>query len=130
MVMKEVKYHPKMKIIVELIHLLYDLPDCEAGGCCHIVTDDDNIDDDDLQRVIDYCNMSDNNRLDKELSRTICEILLQLTREQRICLFYFMNAGLLEDGIDEWDWDFYFEHFNSPDNILAAWDNFPPHGTE
>ena len=118
-----VNYNPKMQIIVELIHLLYELPNCGAGGCCHIVTDDDNIDDDDLQWVIDYCNKPDNGYLDKELSRTICELLLQLSREQRICLFYLMNAGQLDEGVSDYTWDYLLAYYKTADEMLSDWNN-------
>lgn len=115
------EYNPKMQIIIELIHLLYALPDCSAGGCCHIVTDDDNIDDDDLMFVIDYCRESDNNRIDKELSCLICELLLQLSREQRICLFYMLNVGWFDNIMDEERWNEFFECFMSYEEIMRNW---------
>ena len=118
----DVKYNPKMQIIVELIHLLYDLPNCGAGGCCHIVTDDDNISDDDLKFVIDYCNKPDNDRLDKEISRTICELLLQLSIKQRICLFYLMNAGQLDEGISDYTWDYLVNYYKTTDEMLSEWE--------
>lgn len=118
------EYNPKMKIIVDLVHILYELPDCSAGGCCHIVTDDDNIDDEDLMWVMDYCKQPENiNRIDRELSYAICEMLLQLSREQRICLFYLWNAGLLNDGVDEYRWEYLFENFKTADEILADWES-------
>ena len=119
----KIKYNPKMQIIVELIHLLYDLPDCSAGGCCHIVTDDDNIEDNDLKFVIEYCNNPDNSNIDKELSRTICELLLQLSREQRICLFYLMNAGQLDEGVNDYTWDYLLAYYKTADEMLSDWDN-------
>lgn len=118
------KYNPKMKIIVDLVHILYELPDCSAGGCCHIVTDDDNIDDEDLMWVMDYCKQPENiDRIDRELSYAICEMLLQLSREQRICLFYLWNAGLLDNGVDEYRWEYLFENFKTADEILADWES-------
>ena len=117
------EYNPKMKIIVDLIHLLYELPDCGAGGCCHIVTDDNNIDDEDLCWVMDYCKRPETNeRIDRELSYAICDMLLQLTREQRICLFYLMNAGQLNEGVDESTWEHLLTHFKTSDKILREWD--------
>ena len=118
------QYNPKMKIIVDLIHVLYDLPECCSGGCCHIVTDDDNIEDKDLLWVMDYCKRPENtNQIDKELSYAICEMLLQLSREQRICLFYLMNAGQLDEGVDEAQWDYLLEYYKTPKEILDYWDD-------
>lgn len=116
------EYNPKMEIIVELIHMLYQLPDCETGGCCHIVTDDDNVHDNDLKWVMEYCHRQENNsRIDRELSYTICEMLLQLTYEQRVCLFDMMNYGWINDGIYEERWETYFKAVRTSDTILKAW---------
>ena len=92
------EYNPKMPIIMMAIQMLYCLPECGAGGCCHIVTDDNNIDDDSLRFVIDYCDHPENvDRIDKELSKLICELLLQLSFEQRCVLFYMFSASYIHD---------------------------------
>lgn len=97
------KWNPKIPIIVGMIHTLYNLDECGTGGLCHIVTDDDNIKDDDLQWVIDYCKKPENaDRVDAELSSWICELMLQLTLEQRAAMFGFMNEGI---DIDESIWN-------------------------
>ena len=85
-----IPYNPKMKIIKNMIHTLYELPDCSCGGCCHIVTDDENIRDSDLHSVINYCK-DNSNKIDTELSSWICQLMLQLTIEQRALLFVSMN---------------------------------------
>lgn len=118
----KIEYNPKMRIIVDLIHLLYELPECAAGGCCHIVTDDDNIDDKDLLYVMNYCKRPENNnRIDRELSYAICDMLLQLTREQRICLFYLMNASQLDEGVNESTWDYLLTYFKNGDEMVSDW---------
>lgn len=95
-------WNPKMPIIEGMIHILYDQPDGVCGGLCHIVTDDDNIRDSDLKFVIEYCEEEENaNCSDKELSSWICQLLLQLTFEQRAALFGMMQAGI---AIDESTW--------------------------
>ena len=108
------KYHPKMYIIVELIHCLYDQPDCGCGGLCHIVTDDDNIDDESLKFVIDWCKAEENSeRIDKELSSLICELMLQLNLDQRAVLFKLMSDGWTgsdHDYIDDTVWDAYIDY--------------------
>lgn len=92
-------YHPKFYLVRELIGILYDLPGCGSGGCCHIVTDDDNIYDDDLDFVIEYCDSPDNvDEIEKELAKTICIILKQMTFQQRAVLF-----ELIEKDIDKYD---------------------------
>ena len=85
-------YHPKFLVVARMIRILYDLNGCACGGHCHIVTDDNNIRDSDLESVIKYCNES-KNAIDSELSRTICEIMLQMTIEQRMILFYAIEEG-------------------------------------
>lgn len=116
------EYNPKMEVIVDLVRILYKLPGCSAGGCCHIVTDDDNIEDEDLKWVMDYCKQPENsNRIDSELSYAICAMLLRLSREQRICLFYMWNEGLLDCGVDEHRWEHLFE-FKPADEMLKVWE--------
>ena len=51
-VIKMKYYHEKFPIVRDMIAVLYDY--CCSGGCCHIVTDDDNIYDSDLDFVIEY----------------------------------------------------------------------------
>ena len=88
-------FHPKFKIVIDLIHILYDLDECACGGCCHIVTDDNNIYDDCLDFVIQYCELEENKDcIDKELSSTICKILKQMTFTQRALLFEYMDIGI------------------------------------
>ena len=116
------EYNPKMEIIVDLVKILYKLPDCSAGGCCHIVTDDDNIEDKDLLWVMDYCKQPENiGRIDSELSYAICEMLLRLSREQRIYLFYLWDMGLLNSGVDERKWEYLLKHYKITDEMLADW---------
>lgn len=111
----KLKYHPKMYIIIELIHCLYDQKDCGCGGLCHIVTDDGNIDDESLKFVIEYCKEPKNSEyIDKELSSLICELMLQLSIEQRAVLFKMMDDDWTTCGdtdyIDDTVWDAYVDH--------------------
>lgn len=78
--------------------------------------------------VIDYCNRHDNtNRIDKELSRMICELLLQLSFEQRCVLFYMFERGYFDcidyNNVDESDWNHFLE-FESDKNIDDIVDYF------
>lgn len=108
----KVEYNPKMPIIVQSIQTLYSLPSCGAGGCCHIVTDDDNLQDKDLQFVIDYCNSPENaDRVDKELSELICKLLLQLSFEQRCVLFYMFLSDYFDYvDLDESTWNAFINY--------------------
>lgn len=98
-------YHPKFEVVAKLIRLLYDLEGCSCGGCCHIVTDDNNIRNSDLEFVIKYCKENED-EIDSEISSTICEIMLQMTIEQRIMLFYTLEKE-----------DFYFCNFTKEEYI-------------
>lgn len=102
-------YHEKFPIVKEMIHVLYDLDGCNVGGLCHVVTDDDNIHDDDLQFVIDYCEKEENkDRIDKELSSMICKIMLQMTFLQRAVLFWSMNHDMDFSNKEDFDDNFGF----------------------
>lgn len=84
-------WHDKFPIVRDMIGVLYDY--CGAGGCCHIVTDDDNIYDEDLDFVIEYAQREEEkNRIDSELSVAICKILKTMTFLQRAVLFDYMNS--------------------------------------
>lgn len=87
-------WHPKFQVVSKLIDVLYMLNECASGGLCHIVTDDGNIYDNDLDWVIKWCDAKENeNKVDKELSKTICIILKQMTFQQRAILFDMKSCG-------------------------------------
>ena len=87
-------YNNKFIVVSKLIEVLYDLDGCECGGLCHIVTDDGNIYDNDLDWVIEWCNKEENKyRVEKELCILICTLLKQMTFKQRAILFEVMNCG-------------------------------------
>ena len=81
-------YKPHLETIRELISCLYNLDGCACGGLAHIVTDDNNIDDDDLQWVLEYCDREENkDRTERGLVKLICEELLKLSMPERVLLF-------------------------------------------
>lgn len=87
-------WNKKFYLVRELISLLYRLDGCVCGGLCHIVTDDDNIDDDSLDYIIEYCDREENKgRIDKEVSKMICVILKDMTFTQRSILFWLIRHG-------------------------------------
>lgn len=84
-------WHDKFPIVRDMISVLYRY--CGAGGCCHIVTDDDNIYDNNLDSVIEYAQSEENkDSIDAELSIAICKILKTMTFLQRAVLFDYMNS--------------------------------------
>lgn len=118
----KIPYNSKAQVICGLIQLLYELPGCGAGGCCHIVTDDDNIEDHNLKFVIDWCHDPENSdRVETELCCLICELMLQLTFAQRAVLFDMMRSGLC---ITEDDWVLHvnnIEAVQSYDDFIKFW---------
>lgn len=95
----KVEYKPEMKIVSDLVGILYDIPDCGAGGVAHIVLDDDNIDDDDLQFVINATEKGEfpfKDRPEGYLAICIMKYLLDMTFEQRRVLFHIMMCDQRE----------------------------------
>ena len=77
-------YKPHLETIRQLVSCLYDLDGCACGGLAHIVTDDNNLDDD-IQWVIEYCDREGNkDRTERGLVKLICEELLKLSMQERI----------------------------------------------
>lgn len=106
-----IKWDKKIGLVYSLMETLYNLDECACGGLCHIVTDDGNIDDDSLKWVIDYTKRESNeNRVDSELSRAICEILLYLSMEQRMLLFAIIDSEVNDGALTEEKWDEYHEN--------------------
>ena len=98
----KIEWHPKIPIIVGLIHILYDIK--PTGGLCHIVTDDNNIRDEHLQWTIEHCEQPENKKAeDCELSSLICKLLLQLDINQRACLFMMMDDDWPVISEDQWE---------------------------
>lgn len=113
-------YHEKFPIVRDMISVLYDY--CGAGGCCHIVTDDDNIYDSDLDFVIEYAQRDENkDRVDAELSVAICKILKNMTFLQRAVLFDSMNFDIDYCNKEEFD-NFYPHDENSLKNVFKSYD--------
>lgn len=108
-----IEWNPKAQVIARLIDVLYDLDGCGCGGLCHIVTDDQNLYDDNLQFVIRECHNPENdNRVEKELCSLICELLLQLSFEQRAIIFLLIDYYGY-NCVDEDIWNDYQKHNNA-----------------
>lgn len=113
-------YHEKFPIVRDMIHVLYDY--CGAGGCCHIVTDDNNIYDKDLDFVIEYAQRDENkDRVDAELSVAICKILKTMTFLQRAVLFDSMDFDI--NYYNKEDFDYFYPHDEDClKNVLKEYD--------
>ena len=111
-------YNPKFSPVAKMIHVLYELDGCLCGGKCHIVTDDNNIRNSDLEFVIEECN-NDIHAIDSELSRAICEAMLQMTIEQRIILFYSIESdSFIFENYTEDEYETYFKLVKTPVDII------------
>lgn len=81
--MKTCKYYIKhLDTIKAYINCLYALDGCLTGGLLHIVTDDGNLEDSDIQWCLDNCTAHPE-REDAGIGKLICEELLKLPMEQR-----------------------------------------------
>lgn len=103
-------FNVKYKLIGDLVDVLYDTEGCSDGGLCHKVIEENNLDDHSLRMTIKQCNKAINDDcIDKELSASICKLLLQITYEQRVILF---EVRKLLDIIDETTWNLYVQRFD------------------
>ena len=85
---------PESIIVNHMIDLIYYLLEERTGGLAHIVTDDNNIDDESLKSTIEWCNNESNkNRPDAFPTKVLCEAMLRLTYAQRCFLFGNLEAG-------------------------------------
>lgn len=78
-------YTPHMKTVREYIDCLYQLEGCGAGGMLHIVTDDDNIEDEDILFCLKEC-LNHPEKEEAKIGKLICEEMLKLSRIQRTML--------------------------------------------
>lgn len=77
------KYYDRhLETIKELISCLYDLDDCGSGGLLHILTDDDNVDDDDIALCLRECILHPE-REESGIGKLICEEYLKLPIQKR-----------------------------------------------
>lgn len=86
-------YNDKVAYINKLVRLLYDdLGEC-CGGLLHIVLDDGNLKDHNIQYCIEYANEPENaNRADRLICLEIATKMLDLSMEER-ALIYHMDMG-------------------------------------
>ena len=84
------KLQTKRELLESLIGLLYGTLGQSTGGLCHIILDDDNIRDSDIDFVLKACDEPENsNRDDRFICKYICELLKPHTEEER---FYLING--------------------------------------
>lgn len=93
-------YNEKVAYINKLVRLLYDdLGEC-CGGLLHIVLDDGNLEDHNIQWCIEYVNKPENaDREDRLICLEIATKMLDLSIEER-ALIYHMGMGFECEIID------------------------------
>ena len=105
-----VTWKPFYLALVNLVGILYQLPDCSCGGLAHIVVDDYNFDDHHLEFVLELCDSEPDN-VEVPVVRCIIEYLKKMTKDERIVLFFMM-----QENCDDSDFEYpegfylYFEH--------------------
>ena len=100
--MKCIYWTKEVEEVCKLVKTLYEDMGERAGGMLHIVLDDCNIDDDDLQWCIEYCNREENaDRHDKSICLEIAHRMLNLSKEQRLLIYYQWDGEFCSDNCDE-----------------------------
>lgn len=85
---KKCKYYNKhLETIRKLIDCLYELDGCGAGGCLHILLDDDNADTDSIVFCYKECDKHPE-REEAELGKLICNEFLKLSEEERYLILW------------------------------------------
>ena len=74
-------YDQEVEIVGRYIDCLYDLPECSCGGMLHIVVDDDNVEDHNLDYSLDY--IKKENEIDREIDELILKHMKNMPIEQR-----------------------------------------------
>lgn len=101
----DVPYHRNMPIVIKLTKVLYDLADViEAntvcGGVAHVVLDDGNFRDCDLDFVIEWAQDEEHkNEPESKLAVCVMQYLKEMTYEQRAATFILMGEDELTESL-------------------------------
>lgn len=93
--MKCKHYDPKMDELLSYCKRLYQLPGCGAGGCLHILLDDSNYRDSDLEFCRQYCEKHAEGE-ERELAMKILDIYSEMTLQERTLFDWYWNGRSLE----------------------------------
>lgn len=80
---------PKVQDVGPLIEAYYQLPDNIAGGICHVVLDDCNVEDEFVRSTLADCETSGD-----VLGAQIMRAMLSMTRTQRLKLMKYTDSGI------------------------------------
>lgn len=75
-------YKPRMKLLLEYCKCLYKLPGCGAGGSLHILLDDDNYSDSDLEWCRRYCE-GNKDAIEHDIAMLILDEYSKLSLKER-----------------------------------------------
>ena len=106
-----VKWRPFYLALVNLVGILYQLPDCSCGGIAHIIVDDYNFDDHDFNFVLELCDRGPD-AVEVPIVRCIVEYLRKMTKDECIVLFLMMQENYDDRDFEfEGYWDLAIEQF-------------------
>jgi hypothetical protein len=84
-----------MDVLLQYCKRLYQLPGCGAGGCLHILLDDNNYRDSDLEFCRKYCEENAEGE-ERELAIKILKIYSALSLEERTLFDNYWNGRIIE----------------------------------
>ncbi len=92
-------YNNHLETIREYIGCLYNLEGCASGGLLHILLDDDNYDNDDIEWCLQECEKHPEKE-ESEIGKLICKEYLNLPMEQRrlLCDTYIGHWFCMNNG--------------------------------
>lgn len=101
--MKKCIYWTKdLEEICKLVRVLYEDMHESAGGLLHIALDDGNLDDDNIQWCIEYCNSQEYaDRHDKYICLEIAHRMLNLNYIERMLVYYQWDVKFCCGNCDE-----------------------------
>lgn len=77
-------YSQHLETIQRYIECLYSIEGCSCGGLLHILTDDGNVQDNDIDWCLEYIEREENRgREEYEISKLICKEMKKLSLPQR-----------------------------------------------
>ena len=88
-------YKPEMSTLLLLCKQLYSLPGCGAGGCLHILLDDNNYDDHSLAFCREYCEKNAEGK-ERITAMRILDIYSSLSIKERVLFDNLWNGYVIE----------------------------------
>lgn len=100
--MKCIYWTKEVERVCVLVKVLYEELGERAGGLLHIVLDDGNLEDHNIQWCIEYCNRKENaQRIDKDICLEIAQRMLKLSYTERMLIYYQWDGEFCDGNCDE-----------------------------